>query len=756
MSPTNAALDWIERGFLPVPIPFREKKPVIEEWQKLRIDKASVPRYFNGQAQNNGVLLGEPYGAADMDLDCPEAIAAAATLAPATGMIFGRASNPASHRFYRADPPMPSRKYLDPTDKSCLVELRCLKADGTVGLQTVVPPSTHKETGEAIRFEPGFDREPANIDADELAPAVGRIAAAALLARHWPKAAGGRHDAFLALAGVLCRGGVTLDDSIEFHFAIYRAMWGAAADRERCAAEVRTTFEKAATGGAMTGFPKLVEAVGDVAAKTATKWLGITPDRAQSATTQTAAPAADKQTPNLLAGIHRDHGNAERLIVMYGADLRYCHAFKKWLWFDGQRWRVDECLHARDFAKLTAVEFLRQAVAAGLEPAQKFAKESLDSKRITNMLLEAQSGLSISPADLDTHAYLLNFSNGTVDVRDGRLHPHDRRQFITKMVKYAYRPAATCREFLRFLERIMGVSPDASEGLLQRAERLIAYLQKAIGYSLTGTTCEKAVFLLHGSGDNGKSTLLALFLELLEEYAVLLQIDSLMVRQESNNSQADLADLRGARFVMTSETEEGQRLAEGKLKRITQGMGRIKATRKYENPVEFNESHKLWIDANHLPQVRGTDNAIWNRLHPIPFTVTIPKAEQDRELRSKLLAEAEGILAWAVAGAVRWHREGLGKPPEVEQAGAAWRMESDQTARFIEACCVVGQFCSVRARVLYQTYRKWAEEVGERAQPETICFKRLAEQGFSSRHTRTGTVYDGIGLLVDGDGGDGR
>jgi putative DNA primase/helicase len=160
--------------------------------------------------------------------------------------------------------------------------------------------------------------------------------------------------------------------------------------------------------------------------------------------------------------------------------------------------------------------------------------------------------------------------------------------------------------------------------------------------------------------------------------------------------------------------------------------------------------------ANHLPQVRGTDNAIWNRLHPIPFTVTIPKAEQDRELRSKLLAEAEGILAWAVAGAVRWHREGLGKPPEVEQAGAAWRMESDQTARFIEACCVVGQFCSVRARVLYQTYRKWAEEVGERAQPETICFKRLAEQGFSSRHTRTGTVYDGIGLLVDGDGGDGR
>jgi putative DNA primase/helicase len=117
----------------------------------------------------------------------------------------------------------------------------------------------------------------------------------------------------------------------------------------------------------------------------------------------------------------------------------------------------------------------------------------------------------------------------------------------------------------------------------------------AIGYSLTADTSEKAVFVCHGAGNNGKTTLLSLFLRLLEEYAVLLQIDTLMVRAENNNTQADLADLRGARFVMTSETEEGQRLAEGKLKRITQGMGRIKAVRKYENPIEFSESHKLWL-----------------------------------------------------------------------------------------------------------------------------------------------------------------
>ena len=125
-----------------------------------------------------------------------------------------------------------------------------------------------------------------------------------------------------------------------------------------------------------------------------------------------------------------------------------------------------------------------------------------------------------------------------------------------------------------------------------------------------------------------------------------------MVRQESNNTQADLADLRGARFVQTSETEEGQRLAQGKLKRITQGMGKIKATRKYENPIEFNETHKLWIDTNRKPTIRDVDDkATFNRLHPIPFTVTIAKDQIDKELPGKLLGEAEGILAWAVEGA---------------------------------------------------------------------------------------------------------
>jgi len=250
-----------------------------------------------------------------------------------------------------------------------------------------------------------------------------------------------------------------------------------------------------------------------------------------------------------------------------------------------------------------------------------------------------------------------------------------------------------------------------------------------------------------GSGNNGKTTLLSTFLHLLEEYAVLLQVDTLMVRQESNNTQADLADLRGARFVMTSETEEGQRLSQGKLKRITQGMGKIKATRKYENPIEFPETHKLWMDTNSKPVIRAADDqATFNRLHPIPFTVTIPTEEIDKSLPRKLLAEAEGILAWAVEGALEWRRNGLGKPPEVTAANDDWKAENDQLGRFIGDCCVVGDSVSGKARPLYLCYREWAEGAGETAITETMFGRRLKAREFAKVDRKYGAVYVGIAL----------
>jgi putative DNA primase/helicase len=453
----------------------------------------------------------------------------------------------------------------------------------------------------------------------------------------------------------------------------------------------------------------------------------------------------------LLKQLRNDTGNADRLILKYGDRLRYCPAFRKWLVWDGRRWAVDDKSAARRLAKQAMLEYLTEATLAEDADNQHFAYVSLEARRIANLLSMAECELVITPAELDTHPFLINFLNGTLDLRTGELAPHNQAHFITKLVHHNYEPRAGCPLFQSVVARMMGNHPDASEPELDRAERMVNYLQRALGYSLTGTTEEKAVFVPFGKGNNGKTTLLSTFLLLLEEYSVLLQVDTLMARQESNNTQADLADLRGARFVMTSETEEGQRLSQGKLKRITQGMGKIKATRKYENPIEFPETHKLWMDTNSKPTIRAADDqATFNRLHPIPFTVTIPPEEIDKSLPRKLLGEAEGILAWAVEGAKLWRQHGLGKPPEVVAANDDWRAENDQLGRFVEECCVVADSFSGKARQLYERYRAWAEGAGENAITETLFGRRLKDRGFAKEHRRYGTVYVGIALLAQG------
>ena len=460
-------------------------------------------------------------------------------------------------------------------------------------------------------------------------------------------------------------------------------------------------------------------------------------------------PEDGGDVPDLLPRLCNDHGNAERLIALYGEDLKYCHAFKKWLVWDGMRWAVDDTDQARRLAKLTMLEFLNQAIDRGTnEKAEKFARSSLDARRISSMLSMAECEIYARPAELDTDPFALNFLNGTVDLRTGDVREHQRSDLITKLVRYGYTPSAACPRWLGFLAQVMGAGPDAMEAEIDRSLRLVAYLRRALGYSLTGTTIEKAVFIPFGTGDNGKSTMLSTFRNLVEEYSVLLQVDTLMVRQESNNTQADLADLRGARFVQTSETEEGQRLAQGKLKRITQGMGKIKATRKYENPIEFAETHKLWMDTNRKPTIRDVDDkATFNRLHPIPFTVTIPKGQIDKELPGKLLTEAEGILAWAVEGARLWYSEGLAKPPEIEAAKDQWREDMDQLGRFIEERCITGDVLRAKAAALYADYKQWAADGGERSPMTSTAFgTKLADRGFSKIHSERGAVYVGIGL----------
>jgi hypothetical protein len=273
MTPLDAAQKWLQRGFLVVPVPHRQKKPVEQAWQSLRLSSDDLRNHFNSQPKNIGILLGDEAGTADIDCDCPEAIAAASELAPETGMVFGRKSKPASHYIFRATGGLLSSRFVDPTDKRTIAELRCRKKDGSIGLQTIVPPSTH-ESGELIRFEDGRNREPRVVSAELLQSAAQKIAAAALLAKHWPKE-GSRHDAFLALAGILARASWSLEDAIQFNAAIYRSLWGRVADPAASRAEVQSTFERHRNGTETTGFQRLTEIVDVRVVNSALGWIGI-------------------------------------------------------------------------------------------------------------------------------------------------------------------------------------------------------------------------------------------------------------------------------------------------------------------------------------------------------------------------------------------------------------------------------------------------------------------------------------------------
>ena len=446
----------------------------------------------------------------------------------------------------------------------------------------------------------------------------------------------------------------------------------------------------------------------------------------------------------LLAPPLNDHGNSGRIEILFGEDLRFSYSEKCWFVWDGHRWAKDVNGAAFRLAKKAMLKFLESAIKSGDTTLEKFAKNSLDQGRLVNALASLQCELPIDATEFDTHRHLLNFVNGTVDLRSGALRSHDKSDKITKLIHYHFTPEAQCPRFLTFLERVMGGGPDAGEAALCRSEQLINYLQKALGYSLTGETSEKVVFISIGHGNNGKSTLLDTNRELSSEYASKIMIDSLMAKHsgESANTLTDLADLRGARFVNTSETEYGQRLSEGRLKRITQGMGEIKTCRKYENPITFPETHKLWIDANHLPVISGSENAIWNRLHAIPFTVTIAPEEIDRQLPTKLLAEAEGILAWCVAGAQRWYAEGLGKPAAVSDAVNGWRDDMNTLGPFLEDMCELKPEDSeawVKVSEMWKAYSDWAERNDEK---RPLTRQALAAQ-LDSRGVIAGKRDDG-------------
>jgi P4 family phage/plasmid primase-like protien len=470
--------------------------------------------------------------------------------------------------------------------------------------------------------------------------------------------------------------------------------------------------------------------------------------------------ASPEDVPKLSGYPLNDLGNAMRLILQHGTALRYVVGMG-WHAWDKRRYCFDPAMVAcRRLAHETARTMLLQAfdepgrtkvLADRKKALVKFAVSSGDSKRISNMLSQAEPHLDVTADDLDRDPWALNCLSGTVDVRTGELRPHNQGDLLTKLIPVQYDPTAACPTWLRFLDEIFA-GDDA----------MVAFVQRALGYTISGSTREQVIFILHGGGANGKSVLLEVIAALLADYASHCPSDTFTSNEIGGSGiPNDVARLAGARFVSIVETEHDKKLAEGLVKQATGG-DRLTARFMRQEFFEFTPRFKIWLATNHKPRIRGTDNAIWRRIRLLPFNVTFVDREdakagqpiKDPDLKDKLLAELPGILNWAIEGCMAWLAEGGLKPPvAVNEATKEYRESQDIVAGFIDDRCNVDPGIECASGELYDAYKKWCTENGERTIPSSEFNASLTEKGYIPRKGTGGRrMRNGLNLRPIFDG----
>jgi putative DNA primase/helicase len=442
-----------------------------------------------------------------------------------------------------------------------------------------------------------------------------------------------------------------------------------------------------------------------------------------------------------------DLRNAEMLVDWYGDRLRFVATWGKGLAWDGARWQLDDEARWQQAAAYTArvmfddaITEMQAANAAGdadrvahARGSLAWAAKSQGAARLAAMATLARSfpTIVLKHTALDADPWLLNVANGTIDLRTGALREHRREDLITKLAPVAYDPKASAPTWLAFLERAMG----------GRGE-LVEFLQRLVGYALTGEVREHVLAFFYGGGANGKSTFLGTIHALLGDYATPGP-RGLLFRSRGERHPTELASLHGRRFVTCSEIEEGLAFDEALVKDLTGG-DPIECRRMREDFWRFDPTHKLFLAGNHKPTVRGDDEGIWRRMRLVPFTVTIPEGERDPELPAKLRAELPGILRWAVEGCVAWQRTGLEPPAAVREATKEYREENDLVGQFFRSHVIFAPACKVSRRDLRETYERACEEAGAEPLGAKRFAARLRDRGVTATSIRLGTrVVDG-------------
>jgi putative DNA primase/helicase len=434
-----------------------------------------------------------------------------------------------------------------------------------------------------------------------------------------------------------------------------------------------------------------------------------------------------------------DSGNAERYVLMWGKEFRYCHPWKHALLWDGRRWKIEDRAETLERTKRVARAIYSEASEIADDDVRKksvawaLKSERADRRQAMLRLAFAETGVAVSPAELDRHRLLLNLENGTLDLETMELHAHDRGQLLTQASDVPYDPSAECPTFDAFLSLVV---PD---------DEVRAFLQRAVGYSLSGRVDEQVLFFLYGDGANGKTTLLTTLQTLLgEDYVLEAPPDLLLSKRGSHPTEE--AALFGKRLVVCQESGLGRRLDEARVKRLTGG-DRITARRMREDYWSFDPTHKIWLSSNYQPTILGTDEGMWRRVLLVPFTTFIPEDGRDRDLLRKLAAEQPGILAWCVRGWQEYQSVGLKPPAAVKAATGRYRAEQDVLGRFLEENVQRQKGKTIRAQAVYDRYRSWCETNGEDSMTQTLFGRLLGQRGYEKRTSGT-TVYLDVRLVT--------
>lgn len=486
---------------------------------------------------------------------------------------------------------------------------------------------------------------------------------------------------------------------------------------------------------------------------------------------------SDQIVPDLLQTEYHlnDLGNAQRFLYFYETTVRYSKEANAWYIWNGKRWEQDFtgkifrlAIKVAKTYKITIDTHLQQLesdvaefkanpdyltehpnswitnttdpqrILKAMQVKAKHATSTGMASRLTAMIEEAGHVAFISQQELDQHRHLITCENGTIDLITGELHPHNPEHFITKMANAEYHPNASAPTFMAFLSRIF-----------QNNQELMRYIQKAMGYCITGETREQCFFIGYGTGANGKSTLIEAIRNIMEEYTQTIPTGVLMDKDKESNATPELARAKGARFVIASESKDIAYLNEAQTKQLT-GEDKISARPLYSQGFEFKPTFKIWLSTNHKPNIKGTDNGIWRRVHLIPFDITIPEEEQDTQLPQKLQKEQSGIFAWLVEGARLYYAEGLERPAAVKAATEDYRTEMDVLGGFILDCIERTKGAFTRSNELYNAYLGWCVSNGVDAMKQNAFSRKLTDRGMTAKRTAIARGYLDIKLTEMG------